>query len=107
MTFVGRIDHQIKVLGFRVELGEVEASLREEPGVEAAVALDWPRTATGAGGIVGFVAGRDIDPAIIRANLAGKLQRYAIPHVIHVLPELPRNANGKIDRQALSRRLGS
>ena len=107
MTYVGRIDHQIKVLGFRVELGEVEATLRGEPGVEAAVALDWPLTASGAGGIVAFVTGTEIDPVAIRANLARKLQRYAIPQAIHVLPELPTNANGKIDRQALLRRLRS
>ena len=105
MTYVGRVDHQVKVLGFRVELGEVEAKLREESGVEAAVALDWPLTPTGAAGIVAFVAGTRIDPATIRANLRGKLQRHAIPHAIHVLPELPTNANGKIDRQALSKRL--
>jgi non-ribosomal peptide synthetase component F len=107
MTYVGRVDHQVKVLGFRVELGEVEARLREEPGVEAAIALAWPLTATGAAGIVAFVAGTGIDPAGIRANLTGRLQRCAIPQAIHVLPELPTNANGKIDRQALSRRLAA
>jgi non-ribosomal peptide synthetase component F len=107
MTWVGRIDHQVKVLGFRVELGEVEATLREEPGVEAAVALDCPMTATGAVGIVAFVSGTDIDPATIRANLRAKLPHYAIPQVIHVLPALPTNVNGKVDRQALSRRLQS
>jgi acyl-CoA synthetase (AMP-forming)/AMP-acid ligase II len=106
MTWVGRIDHQVKVLGFRVELGEVEATLREEPGVEAAVALGCcPMTATGAVGIVAFVSGVDIDPATIRASLRLKLQHYAIPQVIHVLPALPTNVNGKVDRQALSRRL--
>jgi len=105
MTWVGRIDHQVKVLGFRVELGEVEATLRDEPGVEAAVALGCPMTATGAVGIVAFVSGVDIDPATIRANLRAKLQHYAIPQVIHVLPALPTNVNGKLDRQALSRRL--
>ncbi len=107
MTYVGRVDHQIKVLGFRVELGEVEAKLREEPGVEAAVALPWPVTVTGASGIVAFVTGSQIDPAAVRANLKRKLQGYAVPHAVHVLPELPLNANGKVDRQALARRLQS
>ncbi len=105
MTYVGRFDHQIKVLGFRVELGEIEARLREQAGVAAAVALGWPLTRTGAGGIVAFVAGTGIDPASIRVSLKSTLPSYAIPQAIHVLPELPQNANGKVDRQALSRLL--
>ena len=107
MTYVGRVDHQIKVLGFRVELGEIEAKLREEPRVEAAVALPWPVTTTGASGIVAFVTGSQIDPAAVRASLKRKLQGYAVPHAVHVLPELPLNANGKVDRQALARLLQS
>lgn len=107
MTYVGRVDHQIKVLGHRVELGEVESRLREQPGVEAAVALGWPLTAAGAAGIVAFLSGTDLDTAVIRTNLADTLQGYAVPHAIHVLPQLPYNANGKVDRQALLRELGA
>jgi amino acid adenylation domain-containing protein len=107
MTYVGRLDHQIKVLGHRVELGEVESRLREQPGVEAAVALGWPLTAAGAAGIVAFLSGTDLDTVAIRTRLAESLQGYAVPHAIHVLPELPYNANGKVDRQALLRELGA
>jgi amino acid adenylation domain-containing protein len=101
LTYVGRVDHQIKVSGYRVELGEVEATLRQEPGVETAVALGWPITATGAAGIVAFVTGSNVDPAAIRSNVRGKLQRYAVPHTIRLLSALPHTANGKVDRQAL------
>jgi len=105
LTYLGRLDHQIKVSGHRVELGEVEATLRDEPGVEAAVAIGWPTTATGAAGIVAFLTGADIDATAIRSSLKSKLQAYAIPHTIRVVSQLPYNQNGKVDRQALINRL--
>jgi amino acid adenylation domain-containing protein len=101
LTFVGRMDDQVKVLGYRVELGEVESKLREERGIEAAAAIAWPVTSTGAGGVVAFVTGTDINPEQIRTSLEAKLPHYAVPRAVHVLPDLPQNANGKIDRQAL------
>jgi amino acid adenylation domain-containing protein len=105
MTYLGRLDHQIKVSGYRVELGEVEATLRDEPGVEAAVAIGWPTTPTGAAGIVAFLTGSDIDAAAVRSSLKAKLQAYAVPHTIRVVSHLPYNENGKVDRQALRSRL--
>ena len=105
LRYVGRRDHQVKVLGYRVELGEVESRLREETGVHEAVALPWPKTPTGALGIVAFVVGSDLDDVAVRTSLSAKLPKYAVPHTIHVLPELPLNVNGKIDRGALLRLL--
>jgi amino acid adenylation domain-containing protein len=107
LTYVGRRDHQIKVLGYRVELGEVEAALRQEPGVHAAVAVGWPLTSTGHGGVAAFVMGAGLDPAAIRSSIRMKLHGPAIPQTIHVLPEFPHNASGKIDRQALLRLLSA
>jgi D-alanine--poly(phosphoribitol) ligase subunit 1 len=101
LQFIGRTDHQVKVAGHRIELGEVEAVLRQEPGVSAAVALGWPRTAAGVTGIAAFLTGSDIDVFAVRAGVRAKLQSYAVPQTIHVLPTLPQNANGKVDRQAL------
>jgi len=95
------LDHQIKVRGHRIELGEVESALRQVPGVEAAAALGWPASGTGALGIAAFVTGRGIEPAGIRSKLQATLQDYAMPQAIRILPELPLNANGKVDRQAL------
>jgi acyl-coenzyme A synthetase/AMP-(fatty) acid ligase len=101
LTFHGRVDHQVKVRGHRVELGEVESTLLEAPGVESAVALGWPTTAAGAAGIAAFVTGSDIDVSAVRLSIRSKLQTYAVPQTIHVLPQLPQNLNGKVDRQAL------
>jgi amino acid adenylation domain-containing protein len=100
-TYIGRVDHQVKILGYRIELGEVESKLRAAAGVEEAVALGWPLTATGPAGISAFVTGRDLDVAEIRSSLEACLPAYAVPHAIHVLPEIPQTANGKIDRAAL------
>ena len=101
MTFHGRVDHQVKVRGHRVELGEVESTLLEAPGVESAVALGWPTTAAGAAGIAAFVTGSDVDVPAVRVSIQSKLQTYAVPQTIRVLPDLPHNPNGKVDRQAL------
>jgi amino acid adenylation domain-containing protein len=101
LTFLGRMDQQVKVQGYRVELGEIESSLREVPGVESAVAVGWPSAADGPQGIAAFIIGRDLEPTAVRANLLARLQGYAIPQIIRVLPALPLTANGKVDRQAL------
>jgi acyl-coenzyme A synthetase/AMP-(fatty) acid ligase len=99
--YVGRVDHQIKVLGHRVELEEVEAVLREQPGVHQAVAVAWPPTSAGMAGIAAFVTGSDIDVRAMRARMQQTLQSYAMPQTIRVLTAFPQNASGKVDRQAL------
>ena len=102
LTYLGRVDHQIKVSGYRVELGEVEATLREEPGVDAAVALGWPVTATGAAGIVAFVTGRRRRPGghpLERQDQAAGIRGAVTPFAF--CPDLPLTPNGKVDRQAL------
>jgi amino acid adenylation domain-containing protein len=105
MAYVGRLDHQIKVQGYRVELGEVEAHLRQEANVEFAVALGWPITPSGAGGILAFVGGTGINVEALRDQLKNKLPSYAVPRQIHLLPALPLNPNGKVDRRALLKML--
>jgi len=106
LRFLGRLDSQVKVRGYRVELGEVEATLREAAGVDEAVALDWPRSETGgADGVVGFLAGRGHDEKAISRTLAEQLPRYMVPAQLHVLEAFPLNANGKVDRNALRARL--
>jgi len=105
--FVGRADNQIKVLGHRVELGEIEATLREHPGVEDAVAFGWPAVGSVADGIVAFVSGNldGIDALLERAKAA--LPPYIVPRRIFTVAEMPLNANGKVDRRALKERLPS
>jgi amino acid adenylation domain-containing protein len=103
LRYLGRLDNQIKVLGHRVELGEVEAAIREETGVDAVVALGWPRSGSGAAGIAAFVADTGVDSAALRAGLARRLPGYMVPRELRLVSELPINANGKWDREALIR----
>jgi amino acid adenylation domain-containing protein len=105
MTYLGRVDHQIKVLGHRVELGEIEAALREASGIDAMVALGWPRTESGAGGVVAFAGELDVDVPAVLDVLRERLPSYMVPRALHLLAELPLNANGKFDRRALLERL--
>jgi acyl-coenzyme A synthetase/AMP-(fatty) acid ligase len=98
--YLGRMDSQIKVLGHRVELEEVEAVLREEAGAEAA-AVGWPQTASGAAGIVAFVADCSLDPVALRRAVETRLPEYMVPRELRLVSELPLNANGKRDRNAL------
>ncbi|HSL83609.1 MAG TPA: condensation domain-containing protein, partial [Thermoanaerobaculia bacterium] len=103
IEFVGRIDRQVKLRGFRIEPGEVEAALASHPAVRSAVALvreDRP----GDRRLVAYAAaapGEDPDPAALRAYLAERLPDHMVPAACVVLPELPLDPNGKVDRRAL------
>jgi amino acid adenylation domain-containing protein/non-ribosomal peptide synthase protein (TIGR01720 family) len=99
LEFLGRLDFQVKVRGFRVELGEVEAALLRHPGVREAVVLA-PEDGAGQRRLVAYVSG-DADAAALREHLRGGLPDYMVPSVIVPLPALPLNANGKVDRHAL------
>jgi len=101
LRYLGRVDNQIKVLGHRVELGEVEAVLREESDLDGAVAVGWPVLASGAGGIEAFLQTEGIDIASLRERLSKRLPSYMLPRHIHLLPAIPLNTNGKFDRKAL------
>jgi amino acid adenylation domain-containing protein len=101
LRYLGRLDNQVKVLGHRVELGEVEAAIREETGIDAVVAVGWPRSPAGAAGVVAFVADNAIDVPALKDRLARRLPSYMIPRELRLLAELPLNANGKWDRGAL------
>ncbi|WP_026289464.1 amino acid adenylation domain-containing protein [Thioalkalivibrio sp. AKL12] len=101
LIFLGRLDHQIKIGGVRIELGEVEAELREAAGTDQAVAVGWPRTESGASGIVAFVVAEEVDEAALRDRLRQRLPAVMVPRTIHSLENLPLNANGKVDRKAL------
>ena len=106
-VFLGRVDDQIKVLGHRVEPGEIEAVLRGQEGVEQAVALGWPVIAGSAQGIVAFVSGVGSEVDRLAENARSMLPPYAVPSRIYVIAEMPLNANGKVDRRALRDRLAA
>lgn len=103
-AYLGRADTQVKLRGYRVEVGEIEAALRAAPSVHDAAVCVLRRT--GGTVLVGFVVWqRDIegDPAAVRAALVDRLPPYMVPARIVVLPRLPVNVNGKLDGHALDR----
>lgn len=101
LVYLGRIDNQIKIQGYRVELGEIEAVMRDEAQVDVAIAIGWPITASGADGIVGFISGGSAGSATVRERVAARLPPYMQPSAIRLVTEWPLNANGKVDRKAL------
>jgi amino acid adenylation domain-containing protein len=103
LLYLGRFDNQIKVRGHRVELGEIEAIIRDESGAQGVVAIGWPPTSAGVAGVEAFVEGdaSRIDISGITARTAKRLPGYMVPRRIHVMERLPLNANGKYDRHAL------
>ncbi|UBU14936.1 non-ribosomal peptide synthetase [Nonomuraea gerenzanensis] len=96
LLFAGRADDQVKVRGFRIEPGEVEAALTAQPHVREAVvvAID--------GRLIGYVvADGDVDPVLMRRRLAASLPEYMIPAALVTLDALPLTGSGKVDRRAL------
>ncbi|PYS22960.1 MAG: non-ribosomal peptide synthetase, partial [Acidobacteria bacterium] len=103
IEFLGRTDFQVKVRGFRVELGEIEAALLRHPDVAQAAVVareDQP----GDTRLVGYVApaGRGtINPAALLRHLGQTLPDYMVPAILVTMETLPLNPNGKLDRKAL------
>ncbi|UGT53709.1 amino acid adenylation domain-containing protein [Nocardia asteroides] len=100
--YLGRADAQIKVRGYRVELGEVEASLGALPGVAAAAATI--RKSGDSARLVGYLvpeAGRALDPDALRHRLTTLVPDHLVPSALVILAALPTTVNGKLDRAAL------
>jgi amino acid adenylation domain-containing protein len=107
LEFLGRIDHQIKLRGFRIEPGEIEAALLAHPAVREAVVTAWPPA--GLEGreqrrLVAYVVGAEGGAPSghdLREHLRDRLPAYMVPAVFVSLPALPLTPNGKLDRRAL------
>jgi acyl-coenzyme A synthetase/AMP-(fatty) acid ligase len=98
-------------MGYRIELEEIEAALAQAPGV-AECAVVYQRSGEGLGRIVAFAAAQagaaaDAVRDAATRTLAERLPAYMQPRLLTVLPALPKNANGKIDRVALLLSLGT
>lgn len=103
LDYLGRIDDQVKVRGFRVETGEVQAAVARHPAVAEAVVVAR-RDHSGDTALVGYVTGRDAGPpdaGELRRYLAGRVPPYLVPSAFVVLDALPLTPNGKVDRDRL------
>ena len=103
LEFQGRIDQQVKVRGFRIEPGEIEAALLAEPEVRDAVVVAR-RDASGDRALAAYVVprgGESIDPAALRGRLGERLPAYMVPSFIVPMDALPLAPGGKLDRRAL------
>jgi len=103
LEYLGRLDHQVKVRGHRIELGEVEVVLGQHPQVRERVVVAR-RDRSGENRLVAYVVQRDsvaLTYRQLRDYLKPKLPAYMIPSALVVLDALPLTANGKLDRRAL------
>lgn len=99
LRFVGRTDSQVKLMGRRIELTEIELEILRIDGCdEAFVALLEGKT--GLAKLIAYVGGT-VSETEIRETLAKRLPRYMLPKEIRIMPVLPKNRNGKIDRSYL------
>jgi amino acid adenylation domain-containing protein len=103
IEFMGRLDDQIKINGFRVEPGEIESMLKKHDAVREAVVLVATDNA-GSKYLTGYVTAnsdKSIDAESLKDYLKQKLASFMIPRELMILPRIPLNPNGKVDRNAL------
>ncbi|WP_152249801.1 non-ribosomal peptide synthetase [Xanthomonas maliensis] len=100
LDFLGRTDQQVKLRGFRVELGEIESLLSDAPGVrESAICVQHGSDAVPT--LIAYVVADTLDPEALHAHLAARLPDYMLPHVYMRLDAMPLTPNRKLDRKAL------
>jgi amino acid adenylation domain-containing protein len=102
LEFQGRRDHQVKIQGFRIELGAIEALLDAHPAIERSIVV-----ARGSGSgqtLVGYVVpalDQNVEPNEVRTYVRDHLPKYMVPGVVVVMDAVPLTATGKVDRSAL------
>jgi amino acid adenylation domain-containing protein len=99
LEFLGRIDNQVKLRGYRIEPGEIESALTRHPDVQQAVVV--AREDASGKQLVAYVVGSTSNPASLRTYLAERLPDYMVPSAILRLETFPLTPNGKIDRDRL------
>jgi amino acid adenylation domain-containing protein/non-ribosomal peptide synthase protein (TIGR01720 family) len=103
LEFLGRRDDQVKLRGYRIELAEIEAVLREHPGIADVVVVLRGDTPADRRLVAYIVAQQEKAPTTsdLRAHLQKSVPDYMVPSAFVTLDRLPLNPNGKVDRQAL------
>ncbi|WP_460042944.1 non-ribosomal peptide synthase/polyketide synthase [Pseudomonas sp. S2_H01] len=99
VEYLGRLDHQIKLRGLRVEIGEIESALLDHPAVSEAVVI--ARELSTGMQLVGYLVATDFDEEQLRTQLKQRLPDYIVPAHLVTLDAFPLSANGKLDRKAL------
>ena len=106
LHFLGRVDDQVKICGYRIELQEVEAVMRKACASEQVASVVWPPSNDGAQGLVTFVSGLEtLDENRALAYCRDRLPDYMVPRKVVLINDMPVNANGKIDKAGLVRLL--
>ncbi len=100
LEYLGRLDNQVKIRGYRIELGEIEALLSQHPDIEECVVV-VSEADNNDKRLVAYISPASLTSTNIRQFLVERLPGYMIPSYFILLPGLPRNPNGKIDRKAL------
>ncbi len=101
LEFLGRVDNQVKVRGYRIGLEEVEAAIGAHPGIAAAAVRTF-RDASGEASLVAFVVPSRAEATLeLSGFLEQRLPRYLIPSRCVLVPSLPMTAHGKLDRSRL------
>lgn len=103
LAYLGRLDSQVQIQGWRVEPAEVDHALRECPGVRDAATVGVP-TAAGGTELFVFHTGEQVPPVELARVLRRTLPEGVVPRHYRLLDELPLNANRKVDRKALAER---
>ncbi|MDW0358486.1 amino acid adenylation domain-containing protein [Halomonas venusta] len=102
LEYLGRLDHQVKIRGLRIELGETEAELLSQPEIREAVVV--AQESPSGSKLVAYVVPQvdiELDTSKLRERLGQQLPDYMVPGIVVTLDTLPLNANGKVDRKAL------
>ncbi|MBF0263495.1 MAG: AMP-binding protein [Magnetococcales bacterium] len=100
--YLDRVDRQLKIRGYRVELSEIEHVLRQVAGSEQVAVIGWPPRGGNVTSVIGFVCGSKVGDDEILAEMARRLPPYMVPKQLQRLPQLPLNANNKIDLPRLT-----
>lgn len=100
LHFLRRADDQVKLRGYRIEIGDIESALERSPGVRAAVALVTAPGGPGTERIAAWVAG-EVEAETVGETARQELPAYMVPTTITVVPQLPLTPNGKVDTAAL------
>ena len=102
LEYLGRRDNQVKISGFRIEIGDIENALLRVPGVRDGAVVVAERPDRGKHLVAFYHALEPLDSGTMREQLAQSLPGYMVPQVFQWQPALPLTANGKIDRKRLT-----